>query len=62
MLPDFMSSWEDAADLGGKTETAFLLKELDTLRAKNKKVKLTYSDHSICSCIIVLQTYILNRS
>ncbi|XP_068802604.1 mirror-image polydactyly gene 1 protein isoform X3 [Struthio camelus] len=39
ILPDFLSSWKDAADLGGKTETAFLLKELDTLRAKNAKLQ-----------------------
>ncbi|XP_015486776.1 mirror-image polydactyly gene 1 protein isoform X2 [Parus major] len=39
MLPEFISSWNDAEDLGGKTETAFLLKELDTLRAKNKKLQ-----------------------
>ncbi|XP_054056309.1 mirror-image polydactyly gene 1 protein isoform X1 [Rissa tridactyla] len=39
MLPEFIPSWKDAADLGGKTETAFLLKELDTLRAKNKKLQ-----------------------
>ncbi|XP_071414003.1 mirror-image polydactyly gene 1 protein isoform X2 [Pithys albifrons albifrons] len=39
LLPEFIPSWKDAADLGGKTETAFLLKELDTLRAKNKKLQ-----------------------
>lgn len=39
MVPAFISSWNDAEDLGGKTETAFLLKELDTLRAKNKKLQ-----------------------
>ncbi|XP_054018202.1 mirror-image polydactyly gene 1 protein isoform X1 [Dryobates pubescens] len=39
MLPEFKSSWKDAAELGGKTEAAFLLKELDTLRAKNKKLQ-----------------------
>ncbi|XP_010167757.1 mirror-image polydactyly gene 1 protein, partial [Antrostomus carolinensis] len=39
MLPEFISSWKDDADLGGKTETAFLLKELDILRAKNKKLQ-----------------------
>ncbi|KAF4788525.1 hypothetical protein TURU_158906 [Turdus rufiventris] len=39
MLPEFISSWNDAEELGGKTETAFLLKELDTLRAKNKKLQ-----------------------
>ncbi|XP_053924354.1 mirror-image polydactyly gene 1 protein isoform X1 [Cuculus canorus] len=39
MPPEFISLWEDSADLGGKTETAFLLKELDTLRAKNKKLQ-----------------------
>uniref|UniRef100_A0A8C5J6P8 Mirror-image polydactyly 1 n=1 Tax=Junco hyemalis TaxID=40217 RepID=A0A8C5J6P8_JUNHY len=39
MLPEFISSWNDAEDLGGRTETAFLLKELDTLRAKNKKLQ-----------------------
>ncbi|XP_063255008.1 mirror-image polydactyly gene 1 protein isoform X4 [Prinia subflava] len=38
-LPEFISSWNDAGSLGGKTETAFLLKELDTLRAKNKKLQ-----------------------
>ncbi|RLW10182.1 hypothetical protein DV515_00002136, partial [Chloebia gouldiae] len=38
-LPEFISSWNDAEDLGGRTETAFLLKELDTLRAKNKKLQ-----------------------
>lgn len=42
MLPEFISSWNDAEDLGGRTETAFLLKELDTLRARNKKVQLRY--------------------
>ncbi|XP_056348637.1 mirror-image polydactyly gene 1 protein [Oenanthe melanoleuca] len=35
MLPE----WSNVEDLGGKTETAFLLKELDTLRAKNKKLQ-----------------------
>lgn len=55
MLPEFVSSWNNAADLGEKTETAFLLKELDTLRAKNKKVQLRYSGHSICSFMVVLQ-------
>ncbi|KAM6393149.1 mirror-image polydactyly gene 1 protein isoform 2-T5 [Pluvialis apricaria] len=44
MLPEFISSWKDAADLGGKTETSFLLKELDTLRAKNKKLQDTLSE------------------
>ncbi|XP_061223305.1 mirror-image polydactyly gene 1 protein isoform X2 [Neopsephotus bourkii] len=39
MLPEFVSSWNNAADLGGKTETSFLLKELDYLRAKNKKLE-----------------------
>ncbi|XP_064279981.1 mirror-image polydactyly gene 1 protein [Passer domesticus] len=39
MLPEFISSWNNADDLGGRTETAFLLKELDTLRAKNKKLQ-----------------------
>ncbi|XP_068873937.1 mirror-image polydactyly gene 1 protein isoform X1 [Aphelocoma coerulescens] len=38
-LPEFIPSWNGAEDLGGKTETAFLLKELDTLRAKNKKLQ-----------------------
>nr|XP_030130536.3 mirror-image polydactyly gene 1 protein [Taeniopygia guttata]XP_041572705.1 mirror-image polydactyly gene 1 protein [Taeniopygia guttata]XP_041572706.1 mirror-image polydactyly gene 1 protein [Taeniopygia guttata]XP_041572707.1 mirror-image polydactyly gene 1 protein [Taeniopygia guttata] len=38
-LPEFISSWNDAEDLGGRTETGFLLKELDTLRAKNKKLQ-----------------------
>ncbi|XP_009581251.1 PREDICTED: mirror-image polydactyly gene 1 protein homolog, partial [Fulmarus glacialis] len=49
MLPEFISSWKDAADLGGKTETAFLLKELDTLRAKNKKLqdKLSEKDKEL---------------
>lgn len=42
-LSEFISSWNDVENLGGKTETAFLLKELDTLRAKNKKVQLRYS-------------------
>ncbi|XP_025946669.1 mirror-image polydactyly gene 1 protein isoform X2 [Apteryx rowi] len=44
MLPDFISSWKDAADSGGKTETAFLLKELDTLRAKNTKLQEKLSE------------------
>ncbi|TRZ26407.1 hypothetical protein HGM15179_000761 [Zosterops borbonicus] len=39
MLPEFLSSWNDAEDSGGKTETALLLKELDTLRAKNEKLQ-----------------------
>ncbi|XP_040530015.1 mirror-image polydactyly gene 1 protein isoform X5 [Gallus gallus] len=39
ILPEFISSWEDATGFGGKTETSFLLKELDTLRAKNKKLQ-----------------------
>ncbi|KAM9380964.1 mirror-image polydactyly gene 1 protein [Phaethornis superciliosus] len=39
IFPEFTSSWKNASDLGGKTETAFLLKELDTLRAKNKKLQ-----------------------
>ncbi|XP_051478570.1 mirror-image polydactyly gene 1 protein isoform X1 [Apus apus] len=49
MVPEFISSWEDAADVGGKTETAFLLKELDTLRAKNKKLqdKLSEKDKEL---------------
>ncbi|KAM9012923.1 mirror-image polydactyly gene 1 protein isoform 5-T15 [Ara ararauna] len=49
MLPEFVSSWNNAADLGGKTETAFLLKELDTLRAKNKKLedKLSEKDKEL---------------
>ncbi|XP_010283665.1 PREDICTED: mirror-image polydactyly gene 1 protein homolog, partial [Phaethon lepturus] len=49
MLPEFISSWKDAADLGGKTEAAFLLKELDTLRAKNKKLqdKLSEKDKEL---------------
>ncbi|XP_074724421.1 mirror-image polydactyly gene 1 protein isoform X1 [Strix uralensis] len=48
-VPEFISSWKDAADLGGKTETAFLLKELDTLRAKNKKLqdKLSEKDKEL---------------
>ncbi|XP_010211101.1 PREDICTED: mirror-image polydactyly gene 1 protein [Tinamus guttatus] len=37
VLPNFLSSWKDAG--GGKTETAVLLKELDTLRAKNTKLQ-----------------------
>lgn len=55
MFPEFKSSWRDAAELDGKTETAFLLKELDTLRAKNKQVRLRYSHHSVCSFMVVLQ-------
>ncbi|KAM4666952.1 mirror-image polydactyly gene 1 protein isoform 3-T3 [Amazona ochrocephala] len=49
ILPEFVSSWNNAADLGGKTETAFLLKELDTLRAKNKKLedKLSEKDKEL---------------
>ncbi|XP_040455915.1 mirror-image polydactyly gene 1 protein isoform X2 [Falco naumanni] len=49
MLPEFVSSWRDASDLDGKTETAFLLKELDTLRAKNKKLqdKLSEKDKEL---------------
>ncbi|KAM6311985.1 mirror-image polydactyly gene 1 protein [Aegotheles albertisi] len=49
MLPVCIPSWKDAADLGGKTETAFLLKELDTLRAKNKKLqdKLSEKDKEL---------------
>ncbi|XP_059675521.1 mirror-image polydactyly gene 1 protein [Gavia stellata] len=49
MLPEFISPWKGAADLGGKTETAFLLKELDTLRAKNKKLqdKLSEKDKEL---------------
>ncbi|XP_030341132.1 mirror-image polydactyly gene 1 protein isoform X2 [Strigops habroptila] len=49
MLPEFVSSWNKAADLGGKTETAFLLKELETLRAKNKKLedKLSEKDKEL---------------
>ncbi|XP_069714558.1 mirror-image polydactyly gene 1 protein [Phaenicophaeus curvirostris] len=39
MSLEFTCLWEDSADLGGKTETAFLLRELDTLRAKNKKLQ-----------------------
>ncbi|KAM8807934.1 mirror-image polydactyly gene 1 protein [Eudromia elegans] len=39
MLPNFVSSWKDATDIGGKTETAFLLKELDALRARNAKLQ-----------------------
>ncbi|XP_026705795.1 mirror-image polydactyly gene 1 protein isoform X1 [Athene cunicularia] len=49
MVPEFISLWKDAEDLGGKTETAFLLKELDTLRAKNKKLqdKLSEKDKEL---------------
>ncbi|XP_068539390.1 mirror-image polydactyly gene 1 protein isoform X1 [Anas acuta] len=49
MLPEFISSWKDGTDVGGKTETAFLLKELDTLRAKNKKLqdKLSEKDKEL---------------
>ncbi|XP_057284543.1 mirror-image polydactyly gene 1 protein isoform X1 [Pezoporus wallicus] len=49
MLPEFVSSWNNAADLGGKTETSFLLKELDSLRAKNKKLedKLSEKDKEL---------------
>ncbi|XP_072720631.1 mirror-image polydactyly gene 1 protein isoform X2 [Ciconia boyciana] len=49
VLPEFTPSWKDAADLGGKTETAFLLKELDMLRAKNKKLqdKLSEKDKEL---------------
>ncbi|XP_009957328.1 PREDICTED: mirror-image polydactyly gene 1 protein [Leptosomus discolor] len=49
MPTEFISSWKDAADLGGKKETAFLLKELDTLRAKNKKLqdKLSEKDKEL---------------
>ncbi|XP_015720515.1 mirror-image polydactyly gene 1 protein [Coturnix japonica] len=39
VVPEFISSWEDASGFGGKTETSFLLKELDSLRAKNKKLQ-----------------------
>uniref|UniRef100_A0A8C3JFN2 Mirror-image polydactyly 1 n=1 Tax=Calidris pygmaea TaxID=425635 RepID=A0A8C3JFN2_9CHAR len=49
MFPEFISSRKDAADIGGRTETAFLLKELDTLRAKNKKLqdKLSEKDKEL---------------
>ncbi|XP_071602196.1 mirror-image polydactyly gene 1 protein isoform X1 [Heliangelus exortis] len=49
IFPEFLSSWKNASDLGGKTETAFLLKELDTLRAKNKKLqdKLSEKDKEL---------------
>ncbi|XP_047915825.1 mirror-image polydactyly gene 1 protein isoform X2 [Anser cygnoides] len=49
MLPEFISSWKDGTGVGGKTETAFLLKELDTLRAKNKKLqdKLSEKDKEL---------------
>ncbi|XP_037993411.1 mirror-image polydactyly gene 1 protein isoform X2 [Motacilla alba alba] len=49
MLPEFISSWNGAEDLGGRTETSFLLKELDTLRAKNKKLqdKLAEKDREL---------------
>ncbi|XP_031409467.1 mirror-image polydactyly gene 1 protein isoform X7 [Meleagris gallopavo] len=39
IVPEFISSWEDATGFGGKTETSFLLKELDALRVKNKKLQ-----------------------
>ncbi|XP_065609267.1 mirror-image polydactyly gene 1 protein isoform X1 [Cyrtonyx montezumae] len=39
LLPEFISSWEDTTGFAGKTEISFLLKELDTLRAKNKKLQ-----------------------
>ncbi|XP_042724053.1 mirror-image polydactyly gene 1 protein [Lagopus leucura] len=39
ILPEFISSKEDPTGFGGKTQTSFLLKELDTLRAKNKKLQ-----------------------
>lgn len=51
MLPEFISSWKDGTDVGGKTETAFLLKELDTLRAKNKKVKLRPQNLLFYGCL-----------
>ncbi|XP_035182860.1 mirror-image polydactyly gene 1 protein isoform X2 [Oxyura jamaicensis] len=49
MLPEVISSWKDGTYAGGKTETAFLLKELDTLRAKNKKLqdKLSEKDKEL---------------
>ncbi|PKU46135.1 hypothetical protein llap_3573 [Limosa lapponica baueri] len=49
MFPEFISSRKDATDLGGKRETAFLLEELDTLRAKNKKLqdKLSEKDKEL---------------
>lgn len=56
ILPEFISSWEDATGFGGKTETSFLLKELDTLRAKNKKVQFQYSDHRIYYFSVVSQS------
>ncbi|XP_064005129.1 mirror-image polydactyly gene 1 protein isoform X3 [Pogoniulus pusillus] len=49
MFLEFKSSWRDAAELDGKTETAYLLKELDTLRAKNKQLqdKLSEKDQEL---------------
>ncbi|XP_010129398.1 PREDICTED: mirror-image polydactyly gene 1 protein, partial [Buceros rhinoceros silvestris] len=48
-IPQFIPPWKDAADFDGQTETAFLLKELDTLRAKNKKLqdKLSEKDKEL---------------
>nr|XP_042698853.1 mirror-image polydactyly gene 1 protein [Chrysemys picta bellii] len=49
MLSDFMTSWKETGDLDKETNIAFLLKELDAVRAKNKKLqdKLSEKDKEL---------------
>ncbi|XP_074921628.1 mirror-image polydactyly gene 1 protein isoform X2 [Chelonoidis abingdonii] len=49
MLSDFMASWKETGDLDKETNIAFLLKELDAVRAKNKKLqdKLSEKDKEL---------------
>ncbi|XP_067389977.1 mirror-image polydactyly gene 1 protein [Emydura macquarii macquarii] len=39
MLSDLMTSWKETSELDKEMNIAFLLKELDTIRAKNKKLQ-----------------------
>uniref|UniRef100_A0A8C3T626 Mirror-image polydactyly 1 n=1 Tax=Chelydra serpentina TaxID=8475 RepID=A0A8C3T626_CHESE len=49
MLSDLMTSWKETGDLDKETNIAFLLKELDAVRAKNKKLqdKLSEKDKEL---------------
>ncbi|XP_050809888.1 mirror-image polydactyly gene 1 protein isoform X5 [Gopherus flavomarginatus] len=49
MLSDFIASWKKTGDLDKETNITFLLKELDAVRAKNKKLqdKLSEKDKEL---------------
>ncbi|CAM4570596.1 mirror-image polydactyly gene 1 protein isoform X1 [Lepidochelys kempii] len=49
MLSDLMTSWKETGDLDKEMNIAFLLKELDVVRAKNKKLqdKLSEKDKEL---------------